>query len=103
MSFRYDFLLRHSGARDSASPESITTIVSMDSGPAASGRQLPTEGAHPRCAIAHRGMTDKGGWAYFSAATSLAAFSSSTLPSSLRLAGGRSAAPLERGLPGMVS
>src|SRR5258708_6879296 len=31
------------GAR-SANPESITTIVSMDSGPVAFGRQLPTEG-----------------------------------------------------------
>src|SRR5712664_795010 len=40
----------HSGARvQRASPESITTIGSMDSGPVASGRQLPTEGASPMC------------------------------------------------------
>src|ERR1700738_2002089 len=38
---------RHSGAIEKqANPESITTTGSMDSGP-----------AHPRCAIAHRGMT----------------------------------------------
>jgi hypothetical protein len=33
------------GRVEDASPESITTIGSMDSGPVASGRQLPTEGA----------------------------------------------------------
>src|SRR5205807_1724539 len=33
------------GRGAAASPESITTIESMDSGPVASGRQLPTEGA----------------------------------------------------------
>ena len=37
---------RYSGARvKRASPESITTTGSMDSGPVASGRQLPTQGA----------------------------------------------------------
>ena len=51
--------VRHSGARQrvrakrgpmtgsAASPESITTTGSMDSGPVASGRQLPTEGVIP--------------------------------------------------------
>src|SRR6266849_3263654 len=44
---KVQFGLRHSGAiAKQASPESITTTGSMDSGP-----------AHPRCAIAHPGMT----------------------------------------------
>jgi hypothetical protein len=41
------------GRAECASPESILTIVVMDSGPVASGRQLPTEGASPNDEISN--------------------------------------------------
>jgi len=73
------------GRDEVASPESITTIVHMDSGPAPCGASRNDEG---------ESVPDD----YFNAAMSFVAVSSSTLTSSLRLAGGSSAMPSWRGM-----